>query len=116
MAIKVVARAGAASDGELRALPILPSRLHLTQSRFVTLRDDDRRTLTFVDLAHDQDRTRQNEALVVTLDAQLFVSVLSALPYLVTYPYECTEQILDRFTLDRDPDLALQGLTPRWPP
>ena len=35
--------------------------------------------------------------MVVTLDAQLFYSVLSALPYLVNYPYECTEQTLNRF-------------------
>jgi uncharacterized protein YfaS (alpha-2-macroglobulin family) len=35
--------------------------------------------------------------MVVTLDAQLFYSVLSALPYLVNYPYECTEQTMNRF-------------------
>ncbi len=34
---------------------------------------------------------------MVTLDAQLFYSVLAALPYLVDYPYECTEQTLNRF-------------------
>ena len=38
-----------------------------------------------------------NEQMVVTVDAQLFYSVLSALPYLVNYPYECTEQTLNRF-------------------
>ena len=35
--------------------------------------------------------------MVVTVDAQLFYSVLQALPYLVNYPYECTEQTLNRF-------------------
>ena len=43
------------------------------------------------------DPTLVNEQLVVTVDAQLFYSVLSALPYLVNYPYECTEQTLNRF-------------------
>ncbi len=38
-----------------------------------------------------------NDQLVVTLDAQLFYAVLNALPYLVNYPYECTEQTLNRF-------------------
>jgi uncharacterized protein YfaS (alpha-2-macroglobulin family) len=33
----------------------------------------------------------------VTLDAQLFYGVLEALPYLVNYPYECSEQTLNRF-------------------
>jgi hypothetical protein len=38
VAFKVTATAGGLGDGELRALPVLPSRLHLTQSRFVALR------------------------------------------------------------------------------
>ena len=39
VAFKVTARAGDFSDGELRPLPVLPGRMHLTQSRFVTLHD-----------------------------------------------------------------------------
>ncbi len=85
------------SDGELRPVPVLPSRLHLTQSRFVTLRDTDKRTMHFDDLAKGGDASRANEQMVVTLDAQLFYTVLRALPYLVSYPYECAEQTLNRF-------------------
>ncbi len=87
---------GALSDGELRALPILPSRLHLAQSRFAALRGNESRTLEFADLAKP-DPTRTSEQMVVTLDAQLFYGVLDALPYLIDYPYECTEQTLNRF-------------------
>ncbi|WP_375760227.1 alpha-2-macroglobulin [Corallococcus exercitus] len=97
VAFRVVAKAGAFSDGELRPVPVLPGRMHLAQSRTVTLRDQDRRTLTFEDLKSANDPTRVNEQLVVTVDAQLFYSVLQALPYLVDYPYECTEQTLNRF-------------------
>jgi uncharacterized protein YfaS (alpha-2-macroglobulin family) len=97
VALRVSARADDVSDGELRPVPVLPSRLHLSQSRFVTLKDRDRRTLEFADLAKTDDRTRQNEQLVVTLDTQLFYTVLAALPYLIHYPYECTEQTLNRF-------------------
>src|SRR5512143_1911498 len=35
--------------------------------------------------------------MVVTVDAQLFYTVLKSLPYLVNFPYECTEQTLNRF-------------------
>ncbi|RKH71931.1 alpha-2-macroglobulin family protein [Corallococcus aberystwythensis] len=97
VAFRVVAKTGAFSDGELRPVPVLPGRMHLSQSRFVTLRDQDRKTLTFDDLKRSDDPTRVNEQLVVTVDAQLFYSVLQALPYLVDYPYECTEQTLNRF-------------------
>ena len=95
-AVRVVASSGALSDGELRPLPVLPSRIHLAQSRFVTLRNADTKLLRFADL-ENTDPTRINERLVVNVDAQLFTSVLSALPYLQNYPYECTEQTLNRF-------------------
>lgn len=97
VAFRVTARSGGFTDGELRPLPILPGRMHLAQSRFAALRDKDRRVLVFEDLERDDDPTRINEQMVVTLDAQLFYSVLSALPYLADYPYECTEQTLNRF-------------------
>lgn len=97
VAFRVVAKTGAFSDGELRPLPVLPGRMHLSQSRFALLNNQDRRTLTFDDLKRSDDPTRVNEQLVVTVDAQLFYSVLQALPYLVDYPYECTEQTLNRF-------------------
>ncbi len=97
VAFRVVAEAGDLSDGELRPVPILPGRMHLTQSRFVTLRGEDRRELTFEDLARDDDPSRVDDRLIVTLDAQLFYGVLGAMPYLVEYPYECTEQTLNRF-------------------
>ena len=97
VAFRVTARAGAFSDGELRPLPVLPGRMHLAQSRFVTLRDRDRRELRFPDMAATDDPSLITDQLVVTVDAQLFYSVLNALPYLVNYPYECTEQTLNRF-------------------
>jgi hypothetical protein len=97
VAFKVTARAGAFSDGELRPLPVLPGRMHLVQSRFVTLKEGAPRELKFPDLAKDDDPTRISEQLVVTVDAQLFYGLLEALPYLVNYPYECTEQTLNRF-------------------
>jgi uncharacterized protein YfaS (alpha-2-macroglobulin family) len=96
-AFKVTATAGDVSDGELRPVPVLPGRMHLVQSRFVTLRNKDKKTLRFDDLAKNDDPTLVNEQMVVTVDAQLFYTVLQALPYLVNYPYECTEQTLNRF-------------------
>ncbi|MBE0713423.1 MAG: hypothetical protein IH583_13685, partial [Candidatus Aminicenantes bacterium] len=97
VAFKVVAKSGALSDGELRPLPVLPGRMHLVQSRFATIKEGQPRELRFDDLAKTDDPTRINEQLVVTVDAQLFYGLLEALPYLINYPYECTEQTLNRF-------------------
>ena len=100
VAFRVVGSAADLSDGELRPIPVLPGRFHLIQSRFTALdgsRGRTQKTLRFDELAAADDGTRINQQLVVTLDAQLFYSVLSAVPYLVDYPYECTEQTLNRF-------------------
>ncbi|WP_342381383.1 MG2 domain-containing protein [Myxococcus stipitatus] len=97
VAFRVEARSGDVSDGELRPLPVLPGRVHLAQSRFVTLKGAGSKTMRFDDLKKGGDPTRVNEQLVVTVDTQLFYSALQALPYLVDYPYECSEQTLNRF-------------------
>lgn len=92
---KAVVKSGELSDGESRTIPILPSRMHLAASRFTVIKGPATETLDFNDLGPD--KTRETEKLVVTVDSQLFQSVLSATPYLVEYPYECTEQTLNRF-------------------
>ncbi|MBK8010429.1 MAG: hypothetical protein IPK13_03715 [Deltaproteobacteria bacterium] len=96
-AFRVIARSDDMTDGEVRTVPVLPSRMHLQQSRFTTLKDVSRRTLAFDDMTKRDDGTRVDERLVVRIDAQLFYSTLDALPYLIEYPYECVEQTLNRF-------------------
>lgn len=85
------------TDGERREIPILPSRIHLAESKFVTLKENDTREVVFDELLKQLDKTRINEKLVLTVDAQLLYSVLEAMPYLVEYPYECTEQLANKF-------------------
>ncbi len=98
VAVRAEASAGELSDGELRPLPLLPGRLQLAQSRFAALTGGEQRRLELPDLAAAAgDPGLVHERLVVTLDGQLFTSVLRSLPYLVDYPFECTEQTLNRF-------------------
>jgi len=97
VAFRISAMSGDFSDGELRPIPVLPGRFHLAQSRFVTLKDREKRVMTFDDMKRSDDPSLIHDQLVVTVDAQMFYQVLSALPYLVNYPYECTEQTLNRF-------------------
>ncbi len=97
VAFRVTARAGDFSDGELRPLPVLPGRMRLSQSRFVALRGGERKTMEFADMRRRDDPSLLHEQLVVSVDAQLFHAVLGAMPYLMEYPYECTEQVLNRF-------------------
>ena len=97
VSIRTVARSGNLSDGELRPIPILPGRMHLAESKFVTLLNKDKAEITFPMLAANTDKTLINDLFVVTLDAQLFYSVLSSLPYLLNHPYQSTDQMLNSF-------------------
>jgi alpha-2-macroglobulin len=97
-AFKISAAADELTDGERRPVPVLPGRMHLAQSRFITLKDDESRAMILQDLLKcESDSSLIHESLVVTIEGQLFYHVLKALPYLVQYPYECVEQTLNRF-------------------
>jgi uncharacterized protein YfaS (alpha-2-macroglobulin family) len=97
-AFKVMARSKDFSDGEVRPAPVLPGRMHLVQSRFATLKNDETLRLQIEDMVKAAaDSSLRNEKLVVTLDGRFIDTVLRALPYLVNYPYECTEQTMNRF-------------------
>jgi uncharacterized protein YfaS (alpha-2-macroglobulin family) len=95
--VKATAQSKGQSDGELRSLPILPGRFHLAQSKFITLKDREPHHLEFKDLLSKKDKTLLNEKMTVQIDAQLFYSMLSSLPYLMNSPYECIEQTLNQF-------------------
>ena len=88
---------GNLSDGELRPLPLLPSRIHLAQSRFVTLKGAERREMRLRRHAHGATRRASTSRWSSPSTASSSTRMLDALPYLVDYPYECTEQTLNRF-------------------
>ena len=114
--IEVSAASGVLRDGERRPLVVLPGRMHLVQSRFVTLGDDTpSRDLSISDPARAfEDTSLIHEGLNIQAHGQLFYHVLSALPYLVYYPHDCVEQVLNRFLstaivsslYDRYPEVA----------
>jgi alpha-2-macroglobulin len=95
--IEVAGKAGDLTDGERRVIPVLPSRLHLVESKFITLREGETRKVEFDDVLNPKDSTRSNDKLVVTVDAQLLYGVLASMPYIVEYPYECTEQLMNKY-------------------
>lgn len=94
--VKATARTsdGKLVDSEVRPLPVLPSRTHLSQSRFAALRGHERRTLSFD--VNQGDASLVSEALVVTVDANLVDGALAALPSLWRTPYASVESIMSR--------------------
>jgi uncharacterized protein YfaS (alpha-2-macroglobulin family) len=94
--IRAIARSGELVDAEERDLPILPSRQRLVESQVAVLDGDVKKVLTLPGVKK-ADPTRQSELMELRVDPQLALTVLNSLPFLVEYPFECTEQVLERF-------------------
>jgi uncharacterized protein YfaS (alpha-2-macroglobulin family) len=95
--VRAVARAGERTDAEERELPILPSRQRLIETALVSLDGTVKKTLKAPQF-DEKDATRESESMTVQIDPQLALSILDSLPFLVHYPYECSEQLIDRYT------------------
>ena len=92
--VRVVAVTDKLSDAEERELPILPSRQRLIESALVALSGRESKIL---EISLKDDPTRINESMVLQIDPQLALSILNTVPFLVEYPYECVEQILNKY-------------------
>lgn len=94
--VRAVARAGALADAQENDLPVLPSRERLIASAAASLDGDSSKTFRLPEL-EAADPTREVESLHLEIQPQLILTVLNSLPFLVHYPYECTEQLLNRY-------------------
>ncbi|MFH1620394.1 MAG: alpha-2-macroglobulin family protein [bacterium] len=94
--VRAIVRSGKLADAEERELPILPSRQRLMETGIAAL-DGTGRTKLEIKAFKKKDPSRQNEAMHLQIDPQLALSVLNSLPFLINYPYECTEQLVNRY-------------------
>ncbi|HCC48367.1 MAG TPA: hypothetical protein DEQ38_09685 [Elusimicrobia bacterium] len=94
--VRAVARSGRLADAQENDLPVLPSRERLIASGVASLDGDSSKTFSLPEL-EAADPTRVVESLHLEIQPQLILTVLNSLPFLVHYPYECTEQLLNRY-------------------
>ncbi|MDP2923336.1 MAG: alpha-2-macroglobulin family protein [Candidatus Omnitrophota bacterium] len=92
--VRATAVTGKLSDAEERELPILPSRERLVESAFISLLGSESKKL---EIKLKDDPTRINESMVLEVNPQLTLSLLNTIPFLVSYPYECVEQVLNKY-------------------
>ena len=94
---KVVGAAANVSDGEEGYLPVLSSRILVTESLPLPIRGPATRKFEFTKLLKSgSSKTLQNENLVVQMVSNPAWYAVLALPYLMEYPYECAEQTFNR--------------------
>ena len=94
---KVLAKAGNYSDGEENALPVLPNRMLVTESLPLPVKGMTTKTFIFDKLKNNKSTTLKNFKLTLEFTSNPAWYAIQALPYLMEYPYECSEQIFSRF-------------------
>jgi hypothetical protein len=94
---KVVAAAGAYSDGEEATLPVVSNRIMVTESLPLNMPGDGTRHFTFDKLLKSgSSETLNHHALTVEFTANPAWYAVQSLPYLMEYPHECSEQVFER--------------------
>lgn len=95
---RVLAKSGNFSDGEEMTLPILTNRMLVTESLPLPVRENQTKNFQLKKLLEsDQSQTLKHHKLTLEYTSNPAWYAIQALPYLMEYPYECSEQIFSRF-------------------
>ncbi|HSW55487.1 MAG TPA: alpha-2-macroglobulin family protein [Ignavibacteriaceae bacterium] len=94
---RVIAKSGEFSDGEENALPILINRMLVTETLPLPVRGNQTKTFLLKKLMENNSSTLQNYNLTLEFTANPAWYAIQALPYMMEYPYECIEQVFNRF-------------------
>ncbi len=94
---KAVASTGKVSDGEEGFLPVLSRRILVTESLPLPIRGPGTKKFEFTKLLKSgKSDTLRHQGLTVQMVSNPSWYAVMALPYLMEYPYECSEQIFNR--------------------
>jgi uncharacterized protein YfaS (alpha-2-macroglobulin family) len=96
--VKMTAETASHQDGELNVLPVLTNRMMVTETMPFQVRSWQTREFSF----DAMNRSYSSKTMVpyrYTLEytANPLWYAIQALPYIMEYPYECTEQLLNRY-------------------
>ncbi|MEO5957494.1 MAG: alpha-2-macroglobulin family protein, partial [Opitutaceae bacterium] len=94
---KAVGATAEASDGEENFLPVLSRRILVTESLALPIRGKGTKQFEFGKLIDaGRSDTLRHQSLTVQMVSQPAWYAVMALPYLMEYPHECSEQIFNR--------------------
>lgn len=95
---RVVAQSGSFSDGEESTLPVLTNRMLVTETQPLPIRGKQTKTFNFESMEQaSQSSTLTQHKLTLEFTQNPAWYAIQSLPYLMEYPYECTEQIFSRY-------------------
>ncbi len=97
VSIRISAKAGSFTDGEEKPLPILTDRVLVTESLPLPISKAGTKTFTLEKLKNNTSTTLRNQSLKLEFTPNPAWYAVQALPYLMEYPHECSEQVFSRF-------------------
>jgi hypothetical protein len=96
--IRMSAKAGAFTDGEENALPVLTNRMLVTETLPMWMNGPGTKSFSFDKLkASSASNTLAQHRLTLEYTANPAWYAVKALPYIMEYPYECAEQTFNRY-------------------
>lgn len=95
---RVMASAGSFSDGEENALPVLSNRMLVTETLPLFVRSKQNKNFTLASMGEGfKSSTMQPHQYTLEFTSNPAWLAVKALPYLMEYPHECSEQIFSRY-------------------
>jgi len=93
----VTAASAKHSDGETLTIPVLPDRMLITETVPFSLRPNQNKSVRFTRLQQSNSATLQHQSFALEYTGNPTWLAIQALPYLMEYPYECSEQVFSRY-------------------
>lgn len=94
---KIMAKANDFSDGEQNVLPVLSNRMLVTETLPMWVRSNQTKTFTLEKLKKHTSTTLKNHKLTLEITSNPAWYAVQSLPYLMEYPYDCSEQTFSRY-------------------
>lgn len=96
---KITAKSNQHSDGEEMVVPVLTNRMLVTESLPLPINGKQTKAFTFNKFLSQNNgsKTLRNHNLTLEFTSNPAWYAIQALPYLMEYPYECSEQTFSRF-------------------
>jgi uncharacterized protein YfaS (alpha-2-macroglobulin family) len=94
---RVVAESGQYADGEENAVPVLTNRKLVTETMPMPLRAGQSKEFVFQTMRDNTSNTLTNHAFTLEFTSNPAWYAVQSLPYLMEYPYQCTEQVFNRY-------------------
>lgn len=85
------------SDGEEKTVPVLPSSMLVSESLPFTIRGNESKDFNFDRMISNTSTTLKNHSYTIEFTSNPVWYAVQAMPFIMEYPYECSEQVFTRF-------------------